>query len=468
MKEQFDFGNIIRRVMRQMYFIMMISLTVSLLAGIVSSRVYRPRYETQAIIAVYGKDFFNGVVKEAEDTSKLFQEVISSSILQKRVAEVLELPSLPGSISCSNVKNTNMIILKVSASTPQNTMLVMNGILDHYPVVTESLLDDMVLQVLEMPKVPTEAVQSYNEMNMMAAAFLATFIGLFGLLFVYFYFRDDIKNEAQVQKKLDTRLFATIYHEDRKKGFHINQRKRRKSGILVSNPVTSFGYSETFKKMGTRLEYQTQKKGYKTIVITSVQENEGKSTVAANLALTLASVGKKVLLVDLDMRKPAQFKLFEMPYGEKDLQVGDVLAGNAELEKAVKTVGKTQLQLLAGSRSYRNSTRILSKNSMKDLIKSMKEAYDYVILDTPPMNMVVDGEVIMRYADAGLLVVCQNGARAKDINDTIDVFKSAGCKLLGCVFNNVEIGFWGKVLSRNDSYNYKYGYGKHYYNKKEV
>lgn len=466
MTEQFDFENIIRRVVRQWYYIVMISLTMALLVGIVTSRLYRPSYETQAMIAVYGKDYYNGVVQKAEDTSKLFQEVITSSILQKRVAEVLGLSSLPGTVSCSNVPKTNMIILKVSASNPENAMLVMNGILDNYSIVTEKLLNDMVLQVLEDPKVPISAVQSYNEKKMMMAAFLVSAAGLIMLLCLYYYFRDDIKNEYQVEKKLDTKLFATIYHEDREKGIRLQKKKKRKAGLLVTNPVTSFGYTETFKKMCTRLEYQTQKKEYKSILLTSVQENEGKSTIAANLALTLASVGKKVLLVDLDLRKPAQFKLFEIPYGEREPQVGDVLMENANINSAVKEIGKSNLLLLAGNRSYRNSTRMLSREITANIVEAMKDGVDYVILDTPPMSMVADAEEVMRYADAGLLVVRQNGAKTKDINDVIDVFKSAGCRLLGCVYNDVKIGLWGNTWFQNDGYNYQYGYGKKYYDKK--
>ncbi len=464
MTEQIDFGNIIRRVLRQWFLILAVSAIVAMLAGIVTSRMYRPQYQTQALIAVYGKDGLGSTVSDAEDTSQLFREVIGSNLLQKRVAEAMELSYLPGTISCVNVPKTNMITLTVSANTPKDAMLVMNGFLDHYETVTDQLLDDMVLQVLEAPKVPMNAVEAYNEMKVLLGVFLFCVAGICGALCLYYYFRDDIKNEKQVEKKLDTKLFATVYHEDMKKGIRLPKfkKKRKKSGILVTNPVTSFGYIETFHKMCTRLEYQTEQNGYKSIVLTSVQENEGKSTIAANLALSLAKLGKRVLIVDLDLRKPAQFKLFEMAYGKEKAQVGNVLTGTVKLEKAVRRINRSSLYLLAGNRSYRNSTRLLIRESTAEIFEAMKEHVDYVILDTPPLNLVADAEEVMRYADAGLLVVRQNSSKTKDINDAVDVFKNTGCKLLGCVFNDVETGLFGNTVFHSESYQYRYGYGGKY------
>lgn len=462
MTEQIDFGNLIRRVLRQWFLILAISAIAAMLAGVVTSRMYRPQYQTQVLIAVYGKDGTGRATTEASETAQLFQEVISSNLLQKRVAEAIGMSYLPGRFSCSNIPNTNMITLSVSADTPQDAMLVINVFLDHYEVVTDQLMNDMVLQVLEAPKVPTSAVEAYNEVKILGMVFVGCACMLSGGLFLYFYLRDDIKHERQVEKKLDTRLFATIYHEDMKKGIRLPSfKKKKKTGLLVTNPVTSFGYIETFHKMCIRLEYATKQKEYKTILITSVQENEGKSTIAANLALSLADVGKKVLLVDLDLRKPAQFKLFEVPYRKGQAQVSNVISGTAKVENAIRKISRTNLFVLAGNRSYRNSTRLLIRETAAEAIKQMREKVDYVILDTPPLNLVADAEEVMRYADAGLIVVRQNSSITKDINDAIDVFKNTGCKLLGCVFNDVETGLLGSTVFRGESYSQRYGYGKY-------
>lgn len=459
MTERIDFGNIIRRVLRQWFFIVTIGIIAALGVGIATSRMYRPQYETQALIVVYGKEAYSNTVKDAQETADLFKEVITSNLLQKRVAEILEMSHLPGTFSCDNIPNTNMITIKVTASTPENAMLVITGFLDNYDEVTAQLLDDMVLQILEEPKVPMQPVESYNEKKVLATTFAGGAAAVAGFLFLYFYFRDDIKNEQQVEKKLDTKLFATIYHENTRKGIHLFRKNRKKKGILVTNPVTSFSYIETFQKLSVRVDYKLKQCGWKSIVLTSVNENEGKSTVAANLALSLAKNGKRVLLVDLDLRKPAQYKLFEIPYEKEQAQVGDVLSGRARLDEAVCKLSTPELCILAGKRSYHNSTKMLIKESAIRMFEQMKLNVDYVIFDTPPLSQVADAEEVMQYADAGLLIVRQNISKTKDINDAIDVFKSADCKLLGCVYNDVETGVLGSTVFQRESYNYRYGYG---------
>jgi len=117
------------------------------------------------------------------------------------------------------------------------------------------------------------------------------------------------------------------------------------------------------------------------------------------------------------------------------------------------------MYILAGNRSYRNSAKLLITERAKQVVKVMRQSAEYVIIDTPPINSVVDAEEVMRYADAGLLVVRQGVSKTKDINDVIDIFKSTGCRLLGCVFNDVEMGLTGNHIFKGDHYSYRYGGG---------
>lgn len=468
MTEQNDFANIIRCTLNLWHYILIIALIVALSSGIISSRLYNPQYETSAIIVIHGKDVSGNNIKDAQQTAGVFQEIITSSLLQKKVAEVLELESLPGSVYCDAVPNTNMMKLRVRTDSPENSMIVMNGILEHYDEAVEALLGDIVLQILEEPKVPVQAVNTYDGVRILIRTLGMSIIVICAMLLIYFYFRDDIKNENQVEKKLDTKLFATIYHESLEKGIRNPFRKKKKKGkILISNPITSFGYIETFQKLCTKLEYKMERQNKKIILVTSVQENEGKSTVSANMALALAKRGKKVLLVDADLRKPAQFKLFEQFYLKNNPQIGDVLTGKCNLEDTIRDVDGVGVQLLAGNRSYKNATRILMNPKIEKIFRETEQDVDYIIVDTPPMCLTADAEVMMRYADMGLLVVRQNCAKVKDINDAIDVFKKADCKLMGCIMNDTKFGFLGTMGKKNDSYYNKYGYGYDYYRKEK-
>ena len=189
-------------------------------------------------------------VSNAENTAGIFREIVSSKVLKDKVADSLGLDSLPGTVSCSNIRNTNMMILTVTASSPRDAMLTINGILEHYNEFSETILSDQVLQVLETPKVPESVANPFSGWSIIIKVLLAAAVLEILVLFLYFYLHDDIKNPGQIEKKLDTKLIASVYHEKKK-------RVRKGGGeILVSAPTTSFGYIETFRKIAMKVSYR--------------------------------------------------------------------------------------------------------------------------------------------------------------------------------------------------------------------
>ena len=118
------------------------------------------------------------------------------------------------------------------------------------------------------------------------------------------YIRDTVKTPEDVEEKLDTKALGTVQHETKYKTIKSRIQHKKKS-ILITNATTGFGFVETFKKLRTRIDYAMRKKGYKTLMVSSVLEDEGKSTVAVNIALAMKRKYEKVLLVDADMKKSA-------------------------------------------------------------------------------------------------------------------------------------------------------------------
>jgi len=174
------------------------------------------------------------------------------------------------------------------------------------------------------------------------------------------------------------------------------------------------------------------------------------------------------LLMDLDLRKPAMFKLFKTVYEKDEPQISDMLARKIAPAYSAMKLLKPNLYLLSGNRSYSNAEQLLDHTGK--LLEALKDRVDYIIIDTPPMSAAADTEMVMQCADGALLVVRQNASIAKDINDGIDLFQAADCHLLGCVFNNVETGLPGSKLFRGKDYDYHYQkrYGNYYNRKKEI
>ena len=156
---------------------------------------------------------------------------------------------------------------------------------------------------------------------------------MMALLALIDYLKDDIKNEKEVEQKLDAKLFGTVYHEVKNKTLRGKIRKIKK-GLLVTDPTCSFMFVENYKKLRTKLMYKTKQERGKVILVTSVMENEGKSTVAANIALTLAQKDEKVVLIDGDMRRPAIYKILEKKL-KKEQEIGEYLNGNIPIDDII-------------------------------------------------------------------------------------------------------------------------------------
>jgi capsular exopolysaccharide synthesis family protein len=200
--------------------------------------------------------------------------------------------------------------------------------------------------------------------------------------------------------------------------------------------------------------------GGKVLMVTSVQENEGKSTVAANIALTLVRKGKKVLLIDCDLHKPACATLLEVQMPAATTR--DVLLDQTKLSSALVRYKRSDLYLILEKRRYANSGDLLTSHQMHRILDWARREFDFVVLDMPPMNVVSDSEGVADLADASLLVVRQNAVRALVINRAVADLENGKAKLLGCILNDMHTTF----LSSGQGYRYGnyggyHGYG-HY------
>lgn len=170
----------------------------------------------------------------------------------------------------------------------------------------------------------------------------------------------------------------------------------------------------------------------KVLVVTSVSENEGKSTVAANLAITLAEQSKRVLLVDGDIRRPSQFLIFGMEPKEEN-ELGEYLRGNGSLADVMVPCTRKHMLFMGGKNCYSSSTEMLNSESFFKLMAACRKFVDYVIIDTPPAEIIGDAQIFAHCADAVMIVSKQNYMLAEDINEVMDAFRDKEGKVLGVV-----------------------------------
>ena len=189
-----------------------------------------------------------------------------------------------------------------------------------------------------------------------------------------------------------------------------NQKQHRSSKdfMLASGSNVPFNYVESFKSLRTNLNFIAATEKLNTFILTSAIPGEGKSNTAINLAISLAEDGKSVVVVDCDLRKPSLNRYLKLGHNFKG--VTDILAGNAVVEEALIQFEDLGIHVLVAGAVPPNPSEMLSSEPMDKLVEDLKNAFDYVILDTPPVSVVTDAAILGRYADGAILCVRSNFA----------------------------------------------------------
>lgn len=416
--------------------VLVIALICGMAAYVYTDTGYVPRYRTEATLVLTTRDSASTVYNNLDSTATLatvFSEILNSSVMRNNVLKELGMDSFNGMISASAIESTNLLTVQVAALDPRTAFQVIDVLLKEHEMVTYSVMGDIVLEVLEPPVVPVRPYNAVNAPSAFASTAVVVAACLFLLLIVQSYFKDVIRSKEEAEQKLDCWCLGEIHHERKRIKLKDRLRKRKRS-ILITHPETRFRYVTTMNKLSRRVE-QHMGKG-KIVMVTSVMENEGKSTVSANLALSMAKKFEKVLLIDLDLHKPACRKI--MDHEVPAFYAHDVIRGTVQLEEAVKTDKLSRMDMLFAKHCDPLQVGdLIHSQGLEELFRQARELYDYVIVDLPPMAIVPDPEAVMELADGSLLVIRQNGVRAADLNRAIRDLQRGKAKLLGCVLNNV-------------------------------
>lgn len=201
--------------------------------------------------------------------------------------------------------------------------------------------------------------------------------------------------------------------------------------------------AESYRTLRTNIQYSSFDKEYKTIVVTSSEQGEGKSTTAGNLALSMAQGEKKVILIDCDLRKPSLHKKFQI---SNLVGLSDVIVGKSDLASAVHRYNKN-LVILPSGKIPPNPSEMLSSKTMTKLLETLKEGFDYIIIDTPPVQAVTDSQILSVKADGTILVVKSERTKKESVQNAIDLLKKVNANIIGTVLNGID-------ASRNKYYYY--------------
>lgn len=415
--------------------------------------IYVPEYTATATLVVNATGNTNAYssLVLTNQMASVFSEVFQSNVLRDRIAEDLGMDSVEGEISTSVIEETNLIILRVTSVNPRQTYLMIQSALDNYDTVSDYLFSNAVLRILQEPTVPVSPSNVLDLGRIRKIGMLGAAAAITAAVILFSVLRFTIKTKEGAKRNLDGKILGIVPYVRKRKTWKETMHRKNRS-LLISSPLVSMIFSESVRKVVTRLDHHIKRRNQKVIMVTSVLENEGKSTVAANLALALAEKEKRVVLLDGDFKKPAQYKIFSRPQTNNVWMI-DYLTGKAPMNEVFAYDKNTNLFTVYQNSGVRNSSGLLGSDNMRTLVETCRENMDYVILDSPPMALSSDAELMMRMVDAVVLVVCQDRADIRAINDAADTIRQNKVDFAGFVLN---------AFHKDVAFEHSREYGKYY------
>lgn len=461
--ENIDYYSIVLDIFHNLWVILLGAIAVAMIANVAANEQYYTTYTTNATFVVSSRSggVYNNL-SSAQTLANTFSNILNSNIMKKKVCEDLQLERLDAKASASVIDETNLLVLTVTADTPEMAYKVIRSIMKNYTTVSSAVLGSNMMEVLREPEVPMEPDKYLDASQNTRKFFWYGILGFTALFGLCSYLNDTVKSEKNLADKLDAKALGVIYFEKKYKTL-LSKLKHKKNSILVTNPTASFRFVESYKKIAAKLTYMAAESKGKIILVTSIMENEGKSTVAANLALTLAKNSVKVLLLDCDLRRPSQHLIFQQETTEGK-SLPDLLEKNCSLKEVLKYDEEKNLYTLMTGKAFSNSTEIVSTKEMQNALRVFRKSFDYIILDTPPMALMADAESLADQADLSVLVVRYNMVQVQDINDAIDALSNCNSRMAGCILNQART--MPNLLPDSHGYGYGgYGYGGYGYGK---
>lgn len=384
-----------------------------------------------------------------------YMVVVRSSKVMDVVAERLN-KNYPGittgfissTLSMGSVADTGVLRINCVTGNAQLSADICNAVVDVAPaeiirVVTAGSIE--VIDYAETPSWPDNRNPMKKGMlGALAGAALAA-----AFLILLFLLNNKIGEEDELTDAYTPPVLSSVVRERKKS-------KDPKAFILDEN--STMATSESYAKLRMNLLYTLVNRENKVIAITSAISGEGKSTIAANLAIACAMSGKKVLLIDGDMRRASQQTIFGY---DADLPgLSDVLIGDCNWWDVVLSDVRENLYILPTGHLPPNPAEILALPETAELLSETQQQFDLVLIDLPPINIVSDPLVISSHVAGCLMVVRQGYSDHRDIRKALASAELTGMDVLGFVF-------YGENINRRSYYNRKY-YNKKYYSRKDI
>ena len=469
--EKIDLTRLLRnymRVLRRWWFL--IPVLAALLGGLRYFQVQRnfqPLYTASATFSVTsglgdttdilsGSSYYDSqAVQQVVDS---FPYIIGSEAMTERIRMSLGTDAVNGTVNPPKAIGANFYVLSATSPDPQRALDLLNAVIENYPQVASFVVGGARLSILEEPSLPQTPSNSFSGRNAAVKGAVLGAVLCCGVLFLVSLGRSTVEGPEDLRRDLSLPCLGILPQARTHR-----RRKAEAKGVSLQNEGVKRQLADPFSSLRVKLLRELERDGSRMLLVTSTVPGEGKTTVAYNLALSLAQSGRSVILVDGDLRNQCVKERFGLKGKSKGL--AELLREKEpDIAAALQDVGGTGLRVLAGQTRISRAMDLVDSRNMSRLLDQLRQLADYVIVDAPPAGILGDAAVLGRYTDRTLYVVRCDGVPRRQVVDGILGLIRRNVTLCGFVLNGSQVrpvsGYGYGKYGKSGYGRYGYGYGR--------
>jgi capsular exopolysaccharide synthesis family protein len=430
-KVYIEYKDIVAILKKRKYILLLIIAFVLVVSVLYRTQWLKPVYEARAS-AIIGNvlnqeetQFQIDDVTRIQDYMQTYVMILKTNTVAEKTIKVLDLNMSVGEFK-SHIQGvpqpkTQFMEIKVKWDSPEKTLAVLNAVTEIFIEEALRIYPTYTIKILE--KVGPYASEALSDKLYYIVSILVSILISFLVVLLIEFFDNTIKSEEDIEKYYNIPVIGTI-----------PKYKRTESTIIDSIKNNKYNSLDAFRTIRTNLLYFSKKSGIKSVVITSARPQEGKTTVASMLAIVLAQGGKKTLLIDCDLRNPSIQDVFAI----NGAGLSSLLMEDKDWTDVIYESRVDNLYVLPAGFNTLNPVELISSDKMKGLISDMKEIFDFVILDTPPVGLFTEAQVLSQITDGYLIVISANESDRTMTSKAVKLLQYAEGKIIGALLNKVS------------------------------
>ena len=481
--KEISLQRLLSMVLQKGWLIALVSVLCAVLTFLGTYYLIQPKYQSSAMFYVNNNSVSIGDVTASIDSGDI---VAAKSLVQtyivvlnsrETVMQIIDYAGVNRSytelrnmMSAAAVNSTEIFRVVVTSEDPKEAQAIANAITQILPNRIDCIIDGTTAKVVDSPILPTAPSSPNYTQNTVIGFLLGMLLSMAGVV-LYGIFDVTIRDEEDVEQTCPHPVLAAVPDmlTRSKGGYYYGSSGKQKKGpspatvskepVMVGGDI-SFAASEAYKLLRTKLQFSfVDENDCHIIGVSSALAGEGKSLSSVNLAYSLAQLEKRVLLIDCDLRRPslaAKLPIQKVPglsnYLTRQVQIEEII------QKYSASNGECAFDVISSGRNPPNPIELISSARMEKMLTNLRNAYDYIILDLPPVGEVSDALVAAKLADGMLLVVRQDYCNRTVLKSAVDQLHFGGSRILGVVLN---------CTTENSGYARRYKSYKRYYSRYE-